>query len=89
MSAEVGISVGSDQNIFQNDLNKPFHRQQLFPKMLPLVKKYFLMHNVMASEGLPHPPGLLPPDFVLFPLLKTVLKKQQLTSAEGVTATEH
>jgi hypothetical protein len=74
---------------FRVFFKKIYHCQHLFPKMLILVKTYFPMHNVMVLKELPYPPGLSPPNFLLFPRLKAVLKRQQLASAEGVTAKEH
>jgi hypothetical protein len=51
-----------------------------------VAKKRLAKQNVMALQHPPNSPDSSPPDFLLFPRLKSVLKGHQFASAEEITA---
>jgi hypothetical protein len=48
-----------------------------------VVNKHFAKHEVAALEQSPYSPGLSPPDFLFFPLLKSCLKGQLFRERRG------
>ncbi|KAJ4450592.1 hypothetical protein ANN_02017 [Periplaneta americana] len=74
---ETSRKVGLENNWFLMHDNAPAHRAII-------VKNFLARHNITALDHPPYSPDLSPPDYFLFPRLKSHLKGRRFNAEEVI-----